>query len=819
MPVSELEGAGSAHGLHVEKVGTNVVLRRPDDDENERRFLASVPPSPGSSSVLATGAALRSPDFLTALSEACRVAARDGELRGPLRVWIAVSGLTGHGADGVPVAQRLANDTAVEVVVPDGPLTFAPGGALFSPSPGGWVRFSRDAAEPAFALRHPTPPWESALPKGTTGARGVVLEHIPAGLLARPEGSASTGGGVAVPQAPHPRVLVEQGDATSPMDPAALAAAVAHLHPEVRGQLEFVPATPRALPLGHGHRLARALGQDVVLASGFVLRDAHGERTTVHDEVSGASWQPFPRALRCSPDGSVQVVAASPPPAGWVPADATSYRPAQGPGEVLARVIPAGLALCPGIPTGPTTADRFAFEPHQMSVVLGDPSVPVPPAMPPALRSLVAGLQPGQRSRCRLLVLGSVDDQRRAELVSAAGDLAERLRFLEAPEPAKPIPGPNTGSSTGTGTAGAAGPTPPAEPAPPAQPTPPAQPAPQPAQQPAASLPPLPASRPPTVGEPPAALRQQAPTAVPREPVPSSPEHVPPQDPAEGSPAGTGVVPTELADDAVEPTHTSTREERASFAEAAGAEFAESLPSVNSALAHFPALRERSDDNAKADFVAVRFYLGHGGYGASATNRMLREGNGEAVRDYVACLTSGLRRMPVHRGAAFRMSRRPEAAASYEVGAVLVEPGFLSASSECDLRIEQDHLDVVIWSHSARRLGAFGSSGLPGEVVFTASTRFKVLAADDEQDAPAPAVLMRELRPGEESAPGALDETDESVLPRLRRALGRRRAATSRVLDEPDQLLRLTDPVGLVARQPGETTRTLTAAAGAAPAS
>lgn len=281
-------------------------------------------------------------------------------------------------------------------------------------------------------------------------------------------------------------------------------------------------------------------------------------------------------------------------------------------------------------------------------------------------------------------------------------------------------------------------------------------------------------------------------------------------------------MPTELAADAVEPTHTSTRSERAGFAESAGAEFAEALPSVNSALANFPALREYSDDDAKADFVAVRCYLGHGRHGASSTNRMLREGGAESVRDYVACLTSGLRRMPVHRGAAFRMSRRPEAAAAYEVGAVLDEPGFLSASSDCDLHIEQDHLDVVIWSHSARRVGAFGSSGLPGEVVFTASTRFKVLAADlaaDEEGASAPAVLMRELRPGEDSAPGVLDETDESVLPRLRRALERRRVAAPRILDEPDQLLRLTDPVGLVARQPGETTRMLTAAASAAAAS
>lgn len=101
MPASELEGAGRAHGLQIEKVGTNVVLRRPsDDDGDERQFLGSVPSSPGSSSVFATGAALRCPDFFSALGEACRVATstQAGEAaRGPRRVWVAVSGLTARG--------------------------------------------------------------------------------------------------------------------------------------------------------------------------------------------------------------------------------------------------------------------------------------------------------------------------------------------------------------------------------------------------------------------------------------------------------------------------------------------------------------------------------------------------------------------------------------------------------------------------------------------------------------------------------------------------------------------------------------------------
>lgn len=832
MPVSEPEGAGRANGLQLEKVGANVVLRREgDDDENERRFFASVPSSPGNSAVFATATALRDPDLPSALPRACRTAlggsalpagstqdpesapdsgtaAATGTTRKQHRVWVAVSGLARHGTDGVPVAQRLADDVPVEVLVPGGPLFFVPGGMLFSGSPAGWIRFSSGAPEPGFARRHPIPAWEAALPKEPIGASGIVLENIPAGLRARPEAHEPAGESPAVSQAPHPRILVEHGDPASSVDPAALAAAVARLHPAVRGQLEFVSATPRALPLGHAHQLARALGQDVVLATGFVLRDGNGlERTVVRDETSGASWRSFPRALRCSADGSTRVAAVGPPPRGWEPANALCYRPKQGPNDVLARVIPAGLALSPGLPTAPTSADRFAFEPHQMSVIIGDPSAPVPASVPPALRSLVAGLEPEQRDRCRLIVLGAVDERMRAELVSAAGVLAPRLRFLESP--AEPARSPAAG---GNAAAAAAAPAPEA-----ARNAPPAAAAPQAARaQAPGSLPTPPSARPSTVSEPGTALRQQAPTAFLRKPASAEQPAGEPQE-AAGS-AGSGVVRAEPDVNAIDPARRSSAEERARFAEAVGPEFDEFLPSVNSALATFPALRDGADEDAKSDFVAVCLYLGDDDNGANTTNRLLREGGAGPLHDRVACLSSGLGRLPVHRGPAFRMARSgPGGLPAYEVGEVLAEPGFLSATGERDLGDEQEHLDVVIWSYTARRTSAFARGGLPAEVVFIASSRFKVLeTADEDEGESAPAVLMRELRPGEDCAAGALDETDESVLSRLRRALDNRRSRGVRALDDPDQLLRLSEPVGLLPAQKRRgAERELTAAAGA----
>src|SRR5699024_2304220 len=131
-------------------------------------------------------------------------------------------------------------------------------------------------------------------------------------------------------------------------------------------------------------------------------------------------------ALRCSPDGSTRVVAANPPPRGWEPANALAYRPVRDLGDVVARVVPAGLALGPGAATGPNTADQFSFEPHQMSIIIGEPSTPLPSHVPAALQSLLVGLEPAQRARCRLIVLGVVDERMRVELVSAAGELAQR---------------------------------------------------------------------------------------------------------------------------------------------------------------------------------------------------------------------------------------------------------------------------------------------------------------------------------------------------------------------------------------------------------
>lgn len=862
MPASEPDGTGQGHGLHIEVLGANVVLRQPrDDDQNERRFFSSVPSVPNSSAVLVTAATLRDPGFLAALREACRAAldtARTpgGAPQGRHRIWIVVSGLTRPRADGLSMAQRLAEEIPADIVAPDGPLVLVPGGTLFSGPHGGWNLFAAGSPPRNFAHRYPTPRWESTLPKGSTNAPGVLADQIPAGLFIRPsQGTPGdpVGGRTTVSQSPHhPRVLVS----APPVDPGVLASLIGRLHPGVLGQVELVPTSPKALPIGQVRHLAAALGNDVLVSTGFVLRDGNGiERTVVHDDASGESWHPFPRALRCSADGTTKVVAATPPPSGWVPAGPLAYRPSQDSGGVLARVVPAGLALAPGIPKAPTDADQLAFEAHRMTVAIGDPCVSLAPGTARALRLLLEALTPQQRGKVRLLVLGLADERTRAELVSAAGDLGQRLRFSQAITPQEagpqrpPAPQGNPRAPSPQASTPQANPEAPARHGPspqaPASPTPSAQAGSgdgsHQAAQPAATttegvLPPLPSSRPATVSAPPAELRENVFPVVRPKGADPSPAAAPapradagfpatPERPPEQNPPEHGLVPAEPDGTAVDPAHHSTADERSRFAESAGAEFDEFLPSVNSALASFPALRDGTDQ-AKSDFVAVCFYLGRHQYGANSVNRALREGSGTAIRDYLACLTSGLRRMPVHRGAVFRLAHGQDEDSplnAYEVGDVLAEPGFLSASSANDLTTEQDHVDMVIWSHSARRTHAFRRGGLPDEVVFNAATRFKVLEkpgeeTEHENDDSAPAVLMRELRPGEDSAAGSLDENDHAILPRLQRALDRRhRTESPRTLDDPDQLMRLADPVGLVAAQAKVRAAPAQVAAAAAP--
>jgi hypothetical protein len=199
--------------------------------------------------------------------------------------------------------------------------------------------------------------------------------------------------------------------------------------------------------------------------------------------------------------------------------------------------------------------------------------------------------------------------------------------------------------------------------------------------------------------------------------------------------------------------------------------------------------RLTGDRDGHADLAAVSHYLGSGEFGAVAVNSALRDGTSEPISlAYLACLTSGLRRLPAHRGVVFRQLRVPE---EYEVGDVVSEPGFLSATAAENLAVPGGSADLLIWSRSGRRTTEVSASGLPHEIVFAAGTKVKVLSVQGKD------LLLRELHPDETPKSRSLDNTDIAVLSKLLRMLRRRQATRLLTLEDQDQIARLAMPLNL----------------------
>ncbi|WP_424186989.1 hypothetical protein ACOBQX_03915 [Actinokineospora sp. G85] len=262
------------------------------------------------------------------------------------------------------------------------------------------------------------------------------------------------------------------------------------------------------------------------------------------------------------------------------------------------------------------------------------------------------------------------------------------------------------------------------------------------------------------------------------------------------APAAAEATPLVLAD------RVSTAAEQARFTASTGEVFGEALAMVNAALATWPSLRQGDSAGIKADYVAVCLYLGRGAMAGTELNQAVRAGDGAGVVDLLPCLVSGIRRLPVHRRAVLRQGRLGSAEHRATPGAVLTEPGFLSASMDLDVAVAGADLDVLIWPTTARRTSELVVSRPVREAVFSAAGRFKALAVrtaegeeDPDREGPPPprvAALFRELAPGELPTTTELDEQDLAVLAKLDRVLARRQRATLRLVDDQEAADRLT---------------------------
>jgi hypothetical protein len=303
-------------------------------------------------------------------------------------------------------------------------------------------------------------------------------------------------------------------------------------------------------------------------------------------------------------------------------------------------------------------------------------------------------------------------------------------------------------------------------PEPPSPASEPKQEAPAPPSSPARSVPfvqsslRLPSSAAATAAGSPAAAAEPAPptSSGPVTPPPSSAAARP--DPAAAAGGSRPRVPAK-------PVRRSTDAERAAFRSLAQPVWERHSAAVNRAMTRLPVLRGAQMDAARTDLVAVHIYL-------SGDAEELTDGSPESLGCYLACLSSGLCRLPSYRGVAVRGGLPAGGLGRLAQGSVLREPGPVDAlpiGIAADLPVRTG--GYVIWSSTGRRVRPLLGT-TPGvasdEVVFPPGVTFRVL--DVRSTGPAPVVLLSEV-PGTgpvDDRPG-LDDAGRATLERLDEAL------------------------------------------------
>ncbi|MFJ3491978.1 hypothetical protein ACIPPJ_00010 [Streptomyces sp. NPDC086091] len=359
-------------------------------------------------------------------------------------VRLAMSG-AGDERPGMPsVARRIADAWGFDVIAPDGTVLGVPGGGLFvhdpSPGPGpadregGWWLFSPGAPAVPLGPRQPAPDWQPApgsLPSRTSG--GCVVQHIPAGVLVRPERARAPRPGDLCFAVPVDRrgllvvVGVPDGEDVVTDDVAEVVTA---LTDTARTALRLAPGGRRdVLRVGQG--VAELTDADVVVYSGLpLLTDSGRHRGTVRSTAVGTdgtpSWQPFVDSVICAPGAS------SPRLLRWTP-------PLTGPGDPRRGLVRlsdrwqvtatrAGLWIS-GTDTEPGALAARPVDARGPEIEVGRPGEVLDRSLSPVLERLLAGLPPGMSSRARVQVHGTAADGGQELRRLAAQYQVRSLRF------------------------------------------------------------------------------------------------------------------------------------------------------------------------------------------------------------------------------------------------------------------------------------------------------------------------------------------------------------------------------------------------------
>ncbi|WP_370942292.1 hypothetical protein AB5J62_24585 [Amycolatopsis sp. cg5] len=777
--------------LVVVRRGQHALVCLPEEAGHDHVAFGWPPALPGRLFVLVTPGAAKSV-FDGALSEPLAPLVRETGCR---TVAVALAGFGGR-PDQV---RRLAETLGIDVVVPGGAFASLPGAGMYDSA--GWRLFRPDGLVESAGFRQPRPRWDAVLPTDPVAEGGLVAEQVPAGLVVRDIASPPAAVGdpafVATVDPRAPQIVLGGPDQVP--SPAAVAAILGRLR---LPDYVLVPGSPAVSAHFWLVELAMTLGRPLTVLTGVRT----GTGTFVAGRAPGEPFKPFPVVLRQPPGGGdQQVLAVADPPPGWRRAGVTGYQY----GDVLADVVPSGLVLRTG--AADPSSGAAAFDPAGWTLQLGTRGEPIDIRVLGAAERLLEGLDPVRRALARLRVAGDLDDHTR-EMLGGWSGLGSPVPPVSVTRqelpPAEPAPEQREHGEPPEQPERLEQPEQPEQPERRARPVPLPPPivtmsaSPVPTVSGAPAVPVSPASVPAASVDLPEVDEHEEPTEP--EPAETTAETVVEPDPAGEDPADQVVLPPDgeasgqvlvIAD------RMSTTAEQTRFAEASGGAFGEALATVNAALATWPSMRQGGAAGVKSDYVAVCLFLGGGSSGAKSVNDAIRSGHDVPVAGQAACLISGIRRLPTHRRPVLRQST---AAEPVDPGALVTEPGFLTASADLSMTVPGATTDLLIWPATARRTAELTIGRTPEEVVFLAGARFKALAVrdagdepgDEDREGPPPprlAVLFRELAPGETpSDDGELDDRDRAVLTKLDRVLALRRESTLQRVEDPETSERLT---------------------------
>ncbi|WP_242642244.1 hypothetical protein [Lentzea alba] len=695
--------------------------------------------------------------------------------RGPIRLAVSHAGTMRPTAP----AQWLAEQLQAEVVAPDGVLTTVPGAAFVvgTQGYGSWLRFQPNASPMPYGRRFPVPQWEAMDPNSPwpTGEIGIS-EPIPSGLWLRAQqppfdpSAQDSRPIVALPCRDNVLTVVVGGPGQSSIPTEEVVRLLTALPQAARSRVRLVPY---GIDTGLGQLVADQVGEPIAMFTGLPTGNLRtgGPAVIAVDPRGQQTWRPFVTEVTCTPNETVPVVSGYRTPVPGL----SEVEPgvfALGDGVVL-EVVPSGLWVREqDEPYNAAEVRSQPVDPEWARLTVGTPGRTTPGAVAVHGAALVERLEPEVRKLLRLVFCDATVSPPPppppptapvpAASVPAASDAltgspAQIASALSAAAHAMSARDPQD-HGTGFFT-----PVIPAE----SEPERPAY----------AGIEPGPAVASHALDDPDeAAFPSDDPDSAPVRFRVDGP--LPPQPLAswEAPPDGSGERET------VPPDHDSSDAERDTVRRALGERYGVHAATVCRLLAQRPDAEEdpTAFEAMVTDLTALLACVSQDEEMVVDTLRMGRLGR---LRPYVACIVSGLNRLPVHYGVAtvWGMSG-PTGPRRFRSGDVLVEHGLLDAIANPAQRVE-GATEFLLWSVTGRRVEVADRVAVATEerVIFAPGTPFRVLAvAEAEGDHPQQVLLQEMAGP---AADQEIAGMRPSVLSKLERA-----AANLRVLPVSHQV-------------------------------